>query len=310
MDDSDHNFMREAINWAKGCAPEKESIPKVGAVLVVAGKTIARGRRGTGILGDDDHAEYNAIDRLKDKSQLAEATLYTTLEPCTPEVRSDPHKCCTKLIIQHEIKRVFVGILDPNQGVTGKGVSALQKAKIDVELFPPKLSHEIRAINAAFIRMQETVGAQIISPKNGETLKTYESGGKLKIRFACANPPQSNNYLLSFLNGQCWPQAGNFQHINGNEWEATASFGSAGEHTLHLVTATDLGKAIIDYYWKVVGLNIERRKRFKISDTITVPEVELNQLLGGDYPGIAMTGLPKGIRSEASVNVMIAEKPK
>ena len=31
-------------------------------------------------------------------------------------------------------------------------------------------------------------------------------------------------------------------------------------------------------------------------------------LLGGDYPGIQMNGLPKGFRSEASVAITIAER--
>jgi hypothetical protein len=34
---------------------------------------------------------------------------------------------------------------------------------------------------------------------------------------------------------------------------------------------------------------------------------EALQFLGGDYPGIQMNGLAKGLRSEASINVTIAE---
>src|SRR5262250_2875858 len=104
-------------------------IPKVGAVIAVDGRTIGGGRRGTGAVeGDDDHAEINAIRQVQDKSQLAHATLYTTLEPCTGEVRSRPLECCMELIRQHRIRKVFVGILDPNQWVSGKGLSALQES--------------------------------------------------------------------------------------------------------------------------------------------------------------------------------------
>ena len=66
-------------------------------------------------------------------------------------------------------------ILDPNQGVTGKGLWRLQTGGVEVALFPHNLAQQIRALNAVFIRTQETLGATIISPKNGETLKTYET---------------------------------------------------------------------------------------------------------------------------------------
>jgi pyrimidine deaminase RibD-like protein len=75
----DREFMEEAIKWANGCQPIKESIPKVGAVIAVGQNVIGRGRRGTGEEGDDLHAEEVAIESVKDKSLLAQATLYTDL---------------------------------------------------------------------------------------------------------------------------------------------------------------------------------------------------------------------------------------
>jgi hypothetical protein len=83
-----------------------------------------------------------------------------------------------------------------------------------------------------------------------------------------------------------------------------AHFGSTGDHKLHLVTTNDLGEALIAYYFKVVQLNLKRRERLaaKLSQGDTT-------LLGGDYPGIPLTGLPKGISSEASVGVAVARRP-
>src|SRR5580693_5380404 len=128
--------MKEAIDWASRCSPVKESIPKVGAIIASQGAAIGRGRRGTGQRGDNEHAEWDAIGGVKDKSVLPQATLYTTLEPCTRDVRSKPLECCAELIVQHHIRRVFVGMLDPNQGVAGKGLLRLQEAGIEVALFP------------------------------------------------------------------------------------------------------------------------------------------------------------------------------
>jgi hypothetical protein len=64
-----------------------------------------------------------------------------------------------------------------------------------------------------------------------------------------------------------------------------------------------LGRTLIEYYRKVIHFNLDRREKFK--NKITAEHLEL---LGGDYPGIQMNGLPKGFRSEASVAVTIAKK--
>ena len=207
--------MEEAIEWADGCHPVKESIPKVGAIIAVENKAIGRGRRGTGKEGDDEHAERNALNQvpLGEKSKLGQATLYTTLEPCTAFVRSKPLECCTELIRQHQIKKVFVGILDPNQGVTGKGLWHLQDTGVEVALFPHDLSTRIRIQNTTFIRSQQTLGATILTPRSGDELATYATGGKHAIRFKCLNPPGADTYLLAYRDGLFWPQPGPFRQI-------------------------------------------------------------------------------------------------
>jgi pyrimidine deaminase RibD-like protein len=232
MTQTNPEFMEEAIRWAELCNPIRPSIPKVGAVITVDATQIGRGRRGTGQEGDDRHAELDAIDEVKDKARLAEATLYTTLEPCTPEVRSNPHECCTQLILHHKIKKVVVGILDPNQGVTGKGLWRLQDRGVEVELFPHQLAQKIRAVNVEFIRAQATFGPTIISPQDGAELKTYETEGRQAIRFKCLNPPTSDNYLVCFHDGICWPQPSHFRHVEKNIWEIDAHFGGhRGSHS-------------------------------------------------------------------------------
>lgn len=300
MDEDDCKFMQEAIDWANDCCPTKESIPKVGAIFARDGIVLGRGRRGTGRRGDNEHAELNAINQVPNGSELAGSTLYTTLEPCTPGVRSNPSTSCTELVRQHQIKKVFVGILDPNQGVTGKGLWQLQESGVEVALFPHELSAKILAQNAAFVRLQKTLGATILSPKDGDELRTYQTAGKHTIRFQSLNPPGPDTYLLLYRGGLYWPQSGTFRPIESGVWEIDAHFGTTGEFVLQLVTANELGSALIRFYRTVVESNRQRRARLG-------GKVDLS-LLGGDHPGIEMSGLPKGLHFEASVTVFVSYK--
>ena len=305
MTGHDSKYMKESIVWAQGCKPRKAAIPKVGAIIAVEDEVIGRGRRGTGEVGDDHHAEWDAFESVtdRDKPLLPKATLYTTLEPCTAHVRSDPLTCCTELIIQHEISRVFVGMLDPNQGVTGKGLLRLQDAGVEVALFPHDLAQQIRTINVEFIRTQQTFDATIISPHQGEQLRTYQTGGRHAVRFKCLNAPTTNNHLLTSRNGRFWPQSGQFRHVQKDVWEIDANFGSTGIHTLSLITANDLGNVLMGYYKEVVRENKDRRERVEAKLGADL------SLLGGDYIGIQMGGFPKGIRLEASVVVNVLPAP-
>jgi hypothetical protein len=59
----------------------------------------------------------------------------------------------------------------------------------------------------------------------------------------------------------------------------------------------------VEYYRKVIHLNTDRREKLKGK-----LDSACFALLGGDYPGIQMIGLPKGFRMEASVSITIAKK--
>jgi pyrimidine deaminase RibD-like protein len=296
-------MMDRAIRWAGGCSPRNPRIPKVGAIIAIGDEVIGRGRRGTGEEGDDDHAERHALLQVADKSRLPEAALYTTLEPCTAEVRTQGDDCCTELILQHRIKKVFIGILDPNQGVTGKGLSKLQERNVEIELFPHELAQQIRASNADFIKSQQAFGAEIVSPTDGEILKTSTTPHRHAIRVTCMNAPTANNYLFTSHDGLYWPQPGPFRSVGKQEWEIDAHFGTTGEHSLHIVTATETGQVLIEYYRHVTRWNLERRER--LVKQYKPSEEDLMRLLGGDYFGIPMTGLQKGLRTEDSITVII-----
>jgi diaminohydroxyphosphoribosylaminopyrimidine deaminase / 5-amino-6-(5-phosphoribosylamino)uracil reductase len=98
--------------------------PFVGAVLVKDDKVIGTGY--TQAYGQD-HAEVQAIKAAK--SQCRGADLYVTLEPCSHFGATPP---CADLIIKNGIKRVFIGMKDPNPLVKGKGIQKLKEAGIEI----------------------------------------------------------------------------------------------------------------------------------------------------------------------------------
>lgn len=197
MNDDDFKHMSEAISWAERCNPIADRIPRVGAIIAIGGAIIGHGHRGSGAKDDDEHAEKNALAAVQYRSQLSKATVYTTLEPCTPGVRSNPLDCCTELLSQSGVTKVFIGILDPNQGVTGKGLWELQSRGIDVELFPPELARSLRTINDKFIREQQSLGIRITNTQEDQVIRTYDKGGTYTIEGTFLNPPGGDVFALT-----------------------------------------------------------------------------------------------------------------
>jgi len=311
MDAGDEQLMNRAIELAEQCRPIADRIPKVGAVIAVGGTVIGMGYRGTGQPGDDDHAEMVALNGVTDKTQLAKATVYTTLEPCTPEVRSNPLTCCTELIRQAEVKRVFIGILDPNQGVRGKGLWELQERGIDVELFPPELAKRIRVQNGKFIREQRKLGLQITNLKSGQAIRTFDKNGVYELEGTFLNSPGEDVFALISKDGRWWPQPYSLSLTGDNKWSVKLHFGTYGIHTLSIVRANELGVSLIKYYRKVGGLNREQRKRMKEHVRHVAPEEMegILRCLSHDYRSIEMTRLPKGLELQAQVEVDVELPP-
>jgi pyrimidine deaminase RibD-like protein len=308
--ETDKIHMNSAIELAEQCEPIEDRIPKVGAVIAIGEAVIGRGKRGTGKTGDDVHAEMTAISHVPDKKQLPRATVYTTLEPCTKEVRSDPLKCCTELISQLGVKKVFIGILDPNQGVRGKGLWELQTRGIDVELFPPELAKRLRAINQNFIRIQQTLGIQFTNLESGQTIRTYDKGGTFEIQGKFLNPPGDDVFAFTGIGGQWWPQPHPLRVTGDGTWNTKVHFGGYGPHTVCIVKTSNLGTDMVRYYRKICGLNLERERVAKDHFHKTKTEgAEILRTLEHKYPGIEMGALPKGIEVQATVEIIVENPP-
>ncbi len=121
---TDRTYMARALELAEKGRGKTSPNPLVGAVIVKNNKIISEGyHKAVG----KDHAEIMALKNVHES--VAGSTLYVNLEPCCHTGRTGP---CTEAIIKNEIKKVVIGIKDPNKLVHGKGIRQLKKAGIEV----------------------------------------------------------------------------------------------------------------------------------------------------------------------------------
>ncbi len=123
----EEKYMQRCLQLAQLAEGNTYPNPMVGSVIVHNGKIIGEDyHRKAG----EPHAEVNAVQSVRDKSLLKEATLYVNLEPCAHYGKTPP---CSKLIIDNEIPNVVIGCIDSFSEVAGKGVEMMQKAGVKVK---------------------------------------------------------------------------------------------------------------------------------------------------------------------------------
>lgn len=134
--------MKIALTLAKRGIGKTSPNPAVGAVIVKGGRIIGKGYHKKAGLA---HAEINAL--LKAGAKAKGADMYVTLEPCNHFGKTPP---CTDAIIKAGIKRVFIGMEDPNPLIQGNGARQLRNAGITVE--SRILEDKCKDINEAYIK--------------------------------------------------------------------------------------------------------------------------------------------------------------
>jgi diaminohydroxyphosphoribosylaminopyrimidine deaminase / 5-amino-6-(5-phosphoribosylamino)uracil reductase len=118
-------FIQKTFELAKKGVGYVSPNPLVGAILV----------KNSNIIGQSyhkkfgsAHAEANAIESASES--VEGSTLYCNLEPCCHYNKKTPP--CAQRIVKEGIKKVIISNLDPNPGVSGKGVELLKNAGLDV----------------------------------------------------------------------------------------------------------------------------------------------------------------------------------
>ena len=134
--------MSAAIRLARRGVGTTHPNPRVGAVVLHGGVVVGRGfheRAG------EAHAEVRALEEAGDRARGQ--TLVSTLEPCAHQGRTPP---CVGAIVGAGIRRVVLGMRDPNPLVDGRGVLALRAAGIEV--VEDVRREECRELNPAYLK--------------------------------------------------------------------------------------------------------------------------------------------------------------
>ncbi len=144
----DSQYMLKCLQLAEQGRGEVEPNPMVGCVIVAGGRIVGKGwhQRYGG-----PHAE---VEALRDAGANARgATLYVSLEPCNHFGKTPP---CTEAIIDAGIRKVVIGMPDPNLAVTGNGAQRLREAGVavveDVERERCEALNEVYIVNTVHRR--------------------------------------------------------------------------------------------------------------------------------------------------------------
>ena len=147
-------YMKRCIELAKNGLGTTYPNPLVGSVIVHEGKIIGEGWHKK---AGEPHAEVNAVNSVKDKSLLKEATIYVSLEPCSHFGKTPP---CCDLIIANEIPNVVVGTIDPFAKVAGNGIKKLVESGKNVTV--GILEEECNELNKRFFTFHQKKRPYII----------------------------------------------------------------------------------------------------------------------------------------------------
>jgi len=160
--------MQKSIEVARLSKHEDSgSHPFVGAVLVKDNKIIESACRGE--FDPGDHAEYTLLEKKLKDQLLAGSILFTTLEPCTK--RNHPKIPCVDRVIERKIKKVWIGMVDPDERIKGEGVRRLVDANIEVAYYPKEYADMLEELNREFKREKRKIQIkETIDPKKLENL--------------------------------------------------------------------------------------------------------------------------------------------
>ena len=202
--DDDIFLMEQAMRLAQQGEGRVNPNPLVGALIVKDDDIIARGwhhRYG------DLHAERDAFKYAEEHGiDCQGSTMYVTLEPCCHQGHQPP---CTEAIVSHGIRRVVVGLRDPNPLVGGKGIEQLRQAGIEVDVLEPE-------DDAA-----KTTSASAPSLVSGDTIaalvQQLRNQNRVFLKYITTSMPWVTAKWAMTLDGKIATATGDSKWITGEE---------------------------------------------------------------------------------------------
>jgi diaminohydroxyphosphoribosylaminopyrimidine deaminase / 5-amino-6-(5-phosphoribosylamino)uracil reductase len=258
ISDTDKRYMALALSEARKGVGRTAPNPCVGAVIVRDGLEVGRGyhkKAGT------PHAEIHALNKAGNKAMGA--TMYVTLEPCNHTGRTPP---CSHAVVKAGIKRVVVGMTDPNPLVSGSGNRYLLAH--DVEVVTGVLEKDCYELNLPFIK-HITTGKPYVIMKAGMSLDgklSYQKGvpGKMTGQESFLKLHQLRNSVDAILIGSGTQLADNPS--------LTTRLGDEGKDPLRIVLDSSLRIALDA---KILHLQSEAPTLIICSETANTKKVEL-----------------------------------
>jgi len=160
--EADIVHLRRAVELARRGAGAVKPNPVVGALVARDGEVLGEGWHQE---YGGAHAEVNAIEACG-LADLADATLYVSLEPCCHEGKTPP---CTDAILQAGIRRVVIASDDPTEKASGRGLGILRDEGVEVVVADGEVAASARLLNQAF-RKHARVGRPWVLFKSAMTL--------------------------------------------------------------------------------------------------------------------------------------------
>jgi len=180
------DWMERCLKLARRGAGSVSPNPMVGAVIV--GKDGAVLGEGWHRSHGGPHAEANAIQDAETRhgpDALRSATMYVNLEPCTHHGKTPP---CTDLILEKQIPRLVVGMIDPFPAVKGRGIRRMREAGMNVQV--GVLGDRCRRFNEAFLHHVDT-GRPLVTLKVAQTLDGHVATSTGDSRWISGRPART-----------------------------------------------------------------------------------------------------------------------
>lgn len=137
----EQQMMRRCLELAKRALGKTAPNPLVGCVIVQGEQIVGEGFHPK---AGEPHAEVFALRAAQNQAQGA--TVYVNLEPCNHYGRTPP---CSEALVGAGVKKVVVGMVDPDPRVSGQGIERLRSAGIEVTVGVEEAA--CQQLNEAFV---------------------------------------------------------------------------------------------------------------------------------------------------------------